>query len=453
MVNTSFRLAPWADVLYAMDRAWWNAYLEEVQAVFQGERISPLENVPGTVRVEFTHLRNSGAGAIALAVYFGATRIILLGYDCQRTGGRAHWHDDHPDGLGNARTLEKWPAQFDVLRSDTVGLEVINASQETALQQFARMPLAQALGDKPALVIEGMHGLGDNLHQRGVIRAILQTHDVWLETPWPCLYHDLNVKLVSKGSKLRTQAKNARREAARFEAGEPPADAERLRVTYPPAMVRQHGSVYAAMSAQCGVPMGDFSLPVRQEWFARADNLIASWSTDKPILIYRPLVERKEWGGCHTRNPDIAAYCRLIESIRERFFVVSVADLVPDAEWMVSRPIPADATYHAGELDIEVLAGLFKRAALVFTSPGFAVILAQSVGTAVVGVFGGYENSKSFTAGEKYAPCLWIDPIEPCQCFSHKHNCKKAIDVDKWLPVLNEFAKRQYENVDRRLQA
>src|SRR5690606_36428084 len=36
VTNTTFRAAPWADVLYAMDRAWWLRYLDEVRKAFTG---------------------------------------------------------------------------------------------------------------------------------------------------------------------------------------------------------------------------------------------------------------------------------------------------------------------------------------------------------------------------------------------------------------------------------
>ena len=93
----------------------------------------------------FKAFGNSGAGAIAMAAKAGATRVILLGYDCQRTGGKAHWHGDHPPMLGNAGSMPKWPDQFKRLAASIEGVEVINCSRETALRAFVRMPLEDAL--------------------------------------------------------------------------------------------------------------------------------------------------------------------------------------------------------------------------------------------------------------------------------------------------------------------
>lgn len=427
-----------------MDAAWWLEYAKECKQVFAGERVSGAGGIEGATRARFNHaVLNSGLGAIALAKQRGAARVILLGYDAQHTGGKSHWHGDHPPKLGNAGVAAQWPAQFRKAKEWIGDLPVVNCSRETALTCFPQGVLEAELQgsstSKPALLVRGMSGLGDNLHQRAVLRHLMRDFEVWLQTPWPCLYHDLPaLKLLPVRSTLRTQAKNEQREAGKYEAVAP-EDAFALRVFYTPAAVREHGSVLGAMSAQCGVPVGDFTLPVPDAWLARADALIESWRTDRPIMIYRPLVERTEWGGCANRNPDHDAYKALFDAIRDRYFVVSVADLVPRKEWMVGHKVRADVEYHAGELDIELLAGLVKRAGLVFTSPGFAVILAQAVGTRSVVVFGGYENSASFSAGAKFAPYLGIDPIRPCQSFSHNDRPDKRIDLPAATQRLLQF--------------
>lgn len=70
-----------------------------------------------------------------------------MGYDCQKTGGQAHHHGDHPKTLGNAGSLNKWPPMFRHLANDMTkaGVTVINASRTTALAVFERQPLEQAL--------------------------------------------------------------------------------------------------------------------------------------------------------------------------------------------------------------------------------------------------------------------------------------------------------------------
>lgn len=289
------------------------------------------------------------------------------------------------------------------------------------------------MSTKPPLLLRGMHGLGDNLHQRALLRQLMQRHEVWLESSWVAPYVDLigdGLKVVRKDTPLRTQTKNATREARQF-ASAPPPGTPKVQVWYRPEEVRRCGSVLAAMCASvgCDYDRADFRLAVPGAWLRRADELIASFGTDKPILIHRPLVERTEWSGCATRNPDQAGYAALFASIRSRFFVVSLADLVDKVEWMVGAPVRADASFHKGELDFEIMAGLFARAALTFCSPGFAVILAQAVGTPAICIFGRYERAYSFAGGARHSPYLGIEPINPCDDFKHDDSFDKSIDL------------------------
>jgi hypothetical protein len=147
VVNSTFRAAPWADALYAMDRRWWDLHWRDVAAEFQGVRYSSSAHAVnwGVVKLSCPAYGNSGAAAISVAAHKGATRVILLGYDCQHTGGRAHWHADHPSPLGNAATVDRWPAKFEQLKKSLRGVEVVNASRDTALRMFERVTLDEAM--------------------------------------------------------------------------------------------------------------------------------------------------------------------------------------------------------------------------------------------------------------------------------------------------------------------
>lgn len=283
-----------------------------------------------------------------------------------------------------------------------------------------------------AILVSGMHGLGDNLHQRAILRRLMRGNEVWLESSWVSPYHDLitqGLHVVRKNTTLRTQAKNAHREGDRFEDRRMPVTYRTVDVWYKPEDVRRHGSVLGAMCVNTGtnIETADFRLPVPEAWRDKARGLIGNPA--KPVMVYRPLVERREWGGCATRNPNHDAYLDLFLGIRDRYYVVSIADLEPDKEWIAGYRIAADQKFHGGELDFETLAGLFSLTSLVFCSPGFAVILAQAVGTPVISIFGGYERAYSFSAGARFSPYLGIEPINPCDCFDHGCRCSKSIDV------------------------
>lgn len=443
VVNTSFRLAPWADVLYGMDRPWWRAHIEEVSRTFKGRKLTLWQPMPGGVeRADVPNLpHNSGAAGIALAAHYGAKRIVLIGYDLQHTGGRRHWHEDHPQGLGNAGSIAKWPAIFaDTARRLPKDVEVINASAETALTLWPRMPLEEALAldDLEPLVVEGMHGMGDNLHQRAIVREYMRSHRVYLRTPWPELYHDLQgprLALLRPETRLRTQAKNVVRSQV-FDDVAPPARAACVRVSYPPAMVRKHRGVLAAMAEQCDVPQArDFSLPVPEDWRHGL-----SLPTDRPVIVYRPLVERREWAGAAARNPNREAYVEVLQAIRHELgaYVVSVADLAPGQEWIVSEDIRADLELHGGELDIRQLCALWRDAGLVYTAPGFGLVLAQAIGTPVVSLFGGYERAYSFR--DDPLTCK-IEPRDACDCFTHHHRCGQKMDTRAAIAAALDFVR------------
>lgn len=287
------------------------------------------------------------------------------------------------------------------------------------------------------ILVQGMLGLGDNIHQRAVIRQLIQQHHVSLETPYPCIYHDLlgpQLDLVNRRTNLRTQTKNAAREADKFRR-RPAHWVKKHRIWYTHDQIKQKGGFLAAMCHNSNLPVGDFSLPVPDAWKQKAIDLIGHQT--KPIMVYRPLVARREWDGCHQRNPDAQAYVTLARSIRDRYCMVSVADLEEGKEWTVSDPMGADYEFHAGEMDVEAIAGLMSLSSLVFCSPGFALVMAQAVGARLVAVFGGHESGRLYDHGDP--DHLFIEPIHPCECFSKSHPCDKSIDLDAAVVRLAEF--------------
>ncbi|RZN97043.1 hypothetical protein EVV10_26355 [Pseudomonas aeruginosa] len=145
--NTTFRLTPWADALWAMDKVWWERYAAEAKANFCGELLTLSANPFGIKTARIEHYRNSGGGAVSLAIARGAKRIILTGYDMQKTNGQSHWHGDHPKGLGSAGKIAEWPSEFERLKRTNPTIEIINCTRETALTCFARRPLEDALNE------------------------------------------------------------------------------------------------------------------------------------------------------------------------------------------------------------------------------------------------------------------------------------------------------------------
>lgn len=150
MTNTTYQAAPWADVLVFHDKPWWKRYGRHVSEVFAGIKVSKSQIYGGGVR-SLCHLpsyANSGGFAAAIAMLAGAARIVYLGLDCKPAAdGKRHWHGAHPSGLGDAVSMNAWPAEFEPLagHAAAAGVEIVNASGDTALTCFNRIPLEEAL--------------------------------------------------------------------------------------------------------------------------------------------------------------------------------------------------------------------------------------------------------------------------------------------------------------------
>lgn len=156
--------------MYAADHRFWIAYHARIVRAFRGELWSCSQGARDEFGVLWVPCDvdrglnlsgekintgcNSGFQAVHLAALFqGVTlpefrrsRIILLGFDMQRTGGRSHCHGDHVKGLPNGSNFRLWMDHFRVLARDlqSTGVEVVNCSRETAMQCFPRLPLAEA---------------------------------------------------------------------------------------------------------------------------------------------------------------------------------------------------------------------------------------------------------------------------------------------------------------------
>lgn len=158
-INDSWRLAPWSDLLYACDGAWWrhNKGLPE----FDGLRLTEDQRASDEFRIPRVKVcrscdrfvagpvgtvgdgGNSGFQALNLALQFGVTNILLVGYDMSLASGE-HWHGRHPSGLNNPREHNvsrwlgsKWPTPG--------GVEIVNCSQVSSLTAYPKKSFETAL--------------------------------------------------------------------------------------------------------------------------------------------------------------------------------------------------------------------------------------------------------------------------------------------------------------------
>ena len=169
-INESWKLAPWANMLYGCDAQWWykrrgqwvgfnknglkitqdrttgelliNEDIKRVFAVRGSEHL--LLGQPGYIGWG----GNSGFQALNLAMHFEPAKIILVGYDMSLKNGE-HWHGRHANGLHNPKPghVERWRrvcdrAYFTLQRHGVIG---VSTAINGALNNWPKMTLEDAL--------------------------------------------------------------------------------------------------------------------------------------------------------------------------------------------------------------------------------------------------------------------------------------------------------------------
>lgn len=176
-VNDAYRLAPWADAVYAADLKWYEVHkgvpgfaglkvsigqhalatTQRFHAKFPDLLILPKTGADG-LECSQVGLRvgrgqgaaHSGYQAINLAYHLGAASVILLGYDCKPDGkGRRHFFGNHPRGLNQTplSSFGLWAKSYVSLMQDARarGFSIVNCSRVTAITAIPRADLRSQL--------------------------------------------------------------------------------------------------------------------------------------------------------------------------------------------------------------------------------------------------------------------------------------------------------------------
>lgn len=165
-INESWRLCPWADVLYGCDGAWWRK--NNGLLAFGGLRVSQdrtlRDSFPdvhlvkcrrGIARIitdktgEIGDGRTSLFQALNLVVRAGPPRVIgLVGADMTLEYGM-HWHGPHGDGLNNPREamINRWRQNIDGAADQlsALGVTVLNLSPISTLKAYRMATLQEFL--------------------------------------------------------------------------------------------------------------------------------------------------------------------------------------------------------------------------------------------------------------------------------------------------------------------
>ena len=163
-VNNAYLRCPWAIAVYFQDCKWYHEALDaytvtthrEALREFKGFKVTTClnsEEPDGSVKIllrggrlglslerDRVNGNNSGYGAIDLAMKFGASPIILLGFDMRMVNGKHNYHDGHRRAVGSGvyanqfipalRTIPKAVKKLDL------GVEIINCTPDSELDCF-----------------------------------------------------------------------------------------------------------------------------------------------------------------------------------------------------------------------------------------------------------------------------------------------------------------------------
>lgn len=171
-VNMAYQLGNWIDFCFFGDDAWFNLHREQLRE-FRGVKVScaPIFDKPSyknkQEKIKYvpqnrsrTHgisdtpntvswNANSGAAAINLAYHFGATKIVLVGFDMKHNdAGNSHWHNEYQVTKRAVfpRHLKGFPAI--ALDAERLGITILNASPDSAIDVFPRHSVEDILNDK-----------------------------------------------------------------------------------------------------------------------------------------------------------------------------------------------------------------------------------------------------------------------------------------------------------------
>jgi hypothetical protein len=153
-VNDQFRLAPWADILYAADFQWWNHKDNADALLFKGDKVTAsyatassevLFLNPGPVTGlsyrpdTLATCKNSGFQAMNLATLKGAARLFVFGFDMRVVDGKFHNFGNHPKGLTqDVAMFKEWITLITQSAPEfkRAGVEVFNCTPGSALKCF-----------------------------------------------------------------------------------------------------------------------------------------------------------------------------------------------------------------------------------------------------------------------------------------------------------------------------
>lgn len=169
-INDAYKLAPWADMLYACDNQWWEWHrgvpefhgykLQHDHGKTKDDHSCYTGPYPGVDCIlsdgtsgfseRMDRIRtggNSGYQALHIAIQLGAKEILLLGYDMHPKPNKSHWFGEHPNGRQPDDRYARWLKEFPTLQEIAIerGIEIYNCTPNSALDCFTKISIDDAM--------------------------------------------------------------------------------------------------------------------------------------------------------------------------------------------------------------------------------------------------------------------------------------------------------------------
>jgi len=175
-VNMAYRLGDWVEVVVFGDRGFYLKNRRDMarypgvkigchpsfdKPLFQQEGVKTVprdKRKPSGISSRNGYVswnNNSGAVAINIAIHFGVKRIYLLGFDMDVLDGNQHWHNlygknkSRKNGKPRKLPFTRHKKGFSTIKkdADNLGVEIINCSPSSTIQEFKKMSVKEILNE------------------------------------------------------------------------------------------------------------------------------------------------------------------------------------------------------------------------------------------------------------------------------------------------------------------
>lgn len=159
--NDSYKLVDFLDIHYACDKTWWDVHGDDFREKFpeleswtqdegsakkynlhlvKGEYKPGLSLVPNKIHWG----SNSGFQILNLALLWGCSKFILVGYNMSRVNGVAHFFGEHPKPLQKDSPYSKFVREYSTI-NDNIKKYIVNCTPNSALRMFKYKDLEEEL--------------------------------------------------------------------------------------------------------------------------------------------------------------------------------------------------------------------------------------------------------------------------------------------------------------------